>query len=113
MATFATWGPPFRPPPRPPQGRGGPPPTRSRGPPARLQMEALEERCLLSASPFYSIDGTGNNLAHPEWGSVGQDLLRVAPAQYGGNGSGSVMAGSNRPSPRLISDVIVTDATDG
>src|SRR5215472_10001567 len=80
---------------------------------ARPRTEELETRCLLSASIFYSIDGTGNNLAHPDWGSVGQDLLRIAPAQYGGNGSGSVLAGANRPSPRLISDVLATDATDG
>src|SRR5262249_10324928 len=51
------------------------------------------------------------NLAHPTWGSVGQDLLRVAPAQYADGVS--ALAGANRPSPRLISDVIVTDATDG
>jgi hypothetical protein len=84
-----------------------------RGRSARPLIENLESRCLLSASIFYSIDGSGNNLAHPDWGSVGQDLLRIAPAQYGGNGSGSVLAGANRPSPRLISDVLATDATDG
>jgi hypothetical protein len=76
-------------------------------------LEPLEARCLPSVSPYYSIDGTGNNLAHPDWGSVGQDLLRVAAAAYGGDGSGSVLAGGSRPSPRLISDVIVTDSTDG
>jgi hypothetical protein len=65
----------------------------------------------LSTSPFYSVDGTGNNLAHPDWGSVGQDLLRVAPARYADGVS--ALAGPNRPSPRQISDVIVTDATDG
>src|SRR5262249_6890900 len=58
--------------------------------------ETVEERCLLSASPFYSIDGTGNNLNHPDWGSVGQDLLRTAPAQYADGLS--ALAGANRPS---------------
>jgi hypothetical protein len=77
--------------------------------PKRLLLETLEERCLLSV--FYSIDGTGNNLAHPTWGSVGQDLLRTAPAQYGDGVSS--LGGVNRPSPRQISDVIVTDSTDG
>src|SRR5947207_12591111 len=77
----------------------------------RPQVELLEERNLLSGSPFYSIDGTGNNLAHPEWGSVGQDLLRVGPAQYG-DGISS-LAGADRPSARLVSTTIATDATDG
>jgi hypothetical protein len=73
--------------------------------------EALEDRCLLSASPFYSIDGTGNNPFHPDWGSVGQDLLRTAPSQYADGLS--ALAGANRPSARAISDLIVTDSTDG
>jgi len=47
----------------------------------------------------------------PAWGSVGQDLLRTAPAQYADGVS--ALGGANRPSPRLISDVLVTDATDG
>jgi peroxidase len=76
----------------------------------RPHPEQLEERLVL-ASSFYSIDGTGNNLAHPAWGSVGQDLLRVAPAQYADGIS--ALAGPNRPSARAISDVIVTDTTDG
>src|SRR5262245_16746542 len=86
----------------PPAGRGRP------GPP---HLEALEDRNLLSASPFYSIDGTGNNLAHPDWGSAGVDLLRTAPAQYGDRSSS--LGGVNRPSARLISDVLVSDPTDG
>ncbi|HYV35581.1 MAG TPA: peroxidase family protein [Gemmataceae bacterium] len=78
---------------------------------AKPNVESLEERCLMSASPFYSIDGTGNNPAHFNWGSVGQDLLRTAPAQYGAGGS--AIAGANRPSARAISDAIVSDASDG
>jgi hypothetical protein len=77
----------------------------------RPQFDTLEERCVPSASPFYSIDGTGNNLANPTWGSVGVDLLRVAPAQYGDGIS--TLAGANRPSARLISTTIATDSTDG
>ena len=60
---------------------------------------------------FYSVDGTGNNLAHSLWGSTGQDLLRTAPAAY--SDGFSTLAGANRPSARLISDAIVSDATDG
>jgi hypothetical protein len=76
----------------------------------RLGVETLEARCLLDAG-IYSITGVGNNLANPNWGSVGQDLLRVAPAAY--SDGISSLAGQNRPSPRLISDVLVTDPTDG
>src|SRR5262249_1702416 len=65
---------------------------------------------LLSAS-IYSVDGTGNNLANPLWGSVGQDLLRAAAPEYGDGIS--TLAGANRLSPRAISDIIVTDTTDG
>jgi hypothetical protein len=78
---------------------------------SRITLEALEARFVLSGSPFYSIDGSGNNLDHPDWGAVGQDLLRTAPARYGDGVS--TLGGANRPSPRLISDVIVTDSTDG
>src|SRR2546423_396348 len=77
----------------------------------RPAPERLEDRRLLSPPPLYSVDGSGNNLAHPDWGSVGQDLLRTAPAQYADGVSAP--AGPNRPSPRQISDVVVSDATDG
>ena len=52
-----------------------------------------------------SFDGTGNNVANPEWGSAGEQLLRVAPAQYGD--AISTPGGEDRPSPREISNVIV------
>lgn len=77
----------------------------------RPEIETFEARCLLDASVFYALDGTGNNLAHPDWGAVGQNLLRLAPAQYGDGVS--ALGGTDRPSARLISDVIVTDPTDG
>jgi hypothetical protein len=79
--------------------------------PNRPGLETLEERCLLSATLYYSIDGSGNNLQHPNWGAVGQDLLRTAPAQYADGIS--AMAGANRPSARLVSTTVATDTTDG
>jgi hypothetical protein len=88
------------------------PARRTRGRAAPPRPEALEDRCLLSS--YYSIDGSGNNLSDPSryyWGSVGQDLLRVAPAQYG-DGISS-MAGADRPSARLVSTTVATDPTDG
>ncbi len=66
------------------------PPARDR---RRLQLQLLEER----TSPtdlFRSIDGTGNNLAHPTWGTAGTDLIRIAPA------------GADRPSARVISNAL-------
>jgi hypothetical protein len=81
------------------------------GRPAPPRIETLEDRCLLSASLIYSIDGTGNNLTHTDWGSVGQDLLRVAAPQYGDGIS--TLAGADRPSARLISTTLATDSTDG
>lgn len=84
---------------------------RHRPRPFRAEIEILEDRCLLDATPFYSIDGTGNNVSHPDWGAVGQDLLRIAQAQYGDGIA--ALAGVDRPGARLISDVLATDATDG
>lgn len=63
--------------------------------------ESAEERVLLSAG---AIDGTGNNLENPEWGSVGEDLLRLANAQYAD--AISSVSGEDRPSARLISNVV-------
>jgi len=58
-----------------------------------------------------ALDGKGNNLSHPTWGSAGVDLMRMAPAAYGD--SVSTPAGSTRPSARLVSnslcDLTTTD----
>ncbi len=52
-----------------------------------------------------SVDGTGNNLANPEWGSTGEQLLRVAEDDYADDISAP--AGKDRPSAREISNAIV------
>jgi hypothetical protein len=72
-------------------GRHQPPPT-TLLPPASSPTEVR------------SIDGTGNNVAHPAWGSAGVDLLRTAPAAY--SDGFSAPAGENRPSARLISNTV-------
>ncbi|EKK04443.1 eosinophil peroxidase [Rhodopirellula baltica SH28] len=51
-----------------------------------------------------SIDGTGNNPNDHLWGSVGQRLIRMAPAAYGDGIS--TLAGANRPSAREVSNVL-------
>ena len=67
-----------------------------------LRMERLEDRALMDAG-FRTIDGTGNNPNHSDWGSAGVDLIRKAPAAYP---DGSTPTGADRPSPRQISNVI-------
>ena len=41
-----------------------------------------------------SLDGGGNNRAHPEWGRVGTNYARVAPARYA-DGRSAPMPGPN------------------
>jgi hypothetical protein len=74
---------------------------------ARPQLERLEERC--TPVVYRSIDGTGNNPVHPNWGSAGVTLLREAPAAYA-DGIDQP-AGGNRPSAREISNIIVAQTT--
>ncbi|HEY1686462.1 MAG TPA: peroxidase family protein [Tepidisphaeraceae bacterium] len=47
-------------------------------------MEQMEVRRLMSAtgSTIEPIDGVGNNVANPNWGSAGTDLIRLAAAAY-------------------------------
>lgn len=52
-----------------------------------------------------SIDGTGNNLAHPAWGAAGTDLTVVGGVSYFGDGISSP-GGADRPNPRVISNNI-------
>jgi hypothetical protein len=72
-------------------------------------MEPLEARCLFAAD-FRSIDGTGNNLSNPEWGSTGEQLLRISPAEYADGIS--TPAGADRPGAREISNAIVAHADE-
>ena len=55
---------------------------------------------------FRSYDGTGNNLAHPAWGSAGSDYLREGSGAHYGDGVSSP-AGGTRPSARAISNAVV------
>jgi hypothetical protein len=57
-----------------------------------------------------SFDGTRNNLANREWGSTDEQLLRLAPSDYGDGIS--TPAGADRPSAREISNAIVDQAED-
>lgn len=73
--------------------------------------ELLEERQLLSAAvvtDVRSIDGTGNNLAHADWGSAGTELLRTAASAY--RDGISAPAGADRPGAREISNALADQA---
>jgi hypothetical protein len=54
---------------------------------------------------FRTLDGSGNNTAHPEWGKSGRPYLRVATARYG-DGVKTLVAG---PNARRISNRIFND----
>jgi hypothetical protein len=54
-----------------------------------------------------ALDGSGNNLAHPDWGSVDTLYRRVGDAVYA-DGLGAMVAG---PDPRYISNRIFNDTT--
>jgi len=54
---------------------------------------------------FRSIDGTGNNVADPSFGSAVIPLLRLSGVAYGGDGM-STPAGESRESARAISNAV-------
>ena len=83
-------------------------------------MEQLEPRSMMSVNPVgappaplpaASFDGTGNNVAHPTWGSTGQDLLRISPAAYGDGIS--TPSGADRPGARLVSNLLAASPEGG
>ena len=74
-----------------------------------LRLDPLEDRCLMDAG-FRAIDGTGNNIAHSDWGSTDEQLIRKAAAAYADGLSAP--AGADRPSAREISNAIVAHGED-
>ena len=79
---------------------------------ARVLFEALEGRTFRSASPYESLDGTGNNLANTYWGAAGSDLIRLTAAAYSDGVSSPNLAGD--ASARTISNLVnsQTDPND-
>lgn len=84
------------------------PPARRAPARGRPRLERLEGRCLMAA--YRSIDGTGNNLTNPEWGSTSEQLLRAAPADYADGIS--TPAGADRPGAREISNALVAHSDE-
>jgi hypothetical protein len=56
-------------------------------------------------TPSRTLDGSGNNLLHPDWGKAGMPYLRVAPANYS-DGIGTPVTG---PNARWVSNRIFND----
>jgi hypothetical protein len=73
-----------------------------------INLELLENRLLLSASTVEPVDGTGNNVANPTWGSAGTDLIRLAAAAYS-DGIGAPNL-ANDLSARAISNILNSQA---
>lgn len=59
---------------------------------------------------YRTYDGSGNNIANPEWGATFVHLQRFGPANYADGIS--TLAGPLRPSARTISNEIVAQAED-
>jgi peroxidase len=83
-------------------------------------IERLETRSMMAvaplppvspALPIQSLDGTGNNPAHVDWGSTNEQFLRRAAAAYG-DGLSS-LSGADRPNERLISNQIFANPVGG
>lgn len=53
---------------------------------------------------FRSIDGGNNNLENPSWGQAEINFTRLVAADYADGES--TLAGTSRPSPRLISNIV-------
>jgi hypothetical protein len=56
--------------------------------------------------PVRSLDGTGNNRRHPDWGAAGTNYSRVAPARYA-DGVGEPVPG---PDSRYVSNRVFNDS---
>lgn len=77
---------------------------------APLQAQDLRAEVLRVLRNVRSIDGTGSNPAHPDWGAVDVELRRwTRPAYANGVGEPS---GEDRPNPRVISNLVCSQLGD-
>jgi Ca2+-binding RTX toxin-like protein len=68
-------------------------------------VESFEQRQMLSAISA-AIDGTGNNVENPDWGSTDVELLRLAGEEYSDGVSSP--SGDDRVSAREVSNAIAS-----
>lgn len=62
------------------------------------------------ANGYRSIEGTGNNLGSPGAGAAGSQLSRLVASDYADGIS--ALSGLDRPSPRLVSNLVSTQTQD-
>lgn len=72
----------------------------------QVQFEAPRHQ---SPTQSASIDGSGNNLANPLWGSTDEMLLRLTTVEYGDGVY--TPGGADRPSAREVSNAVVAQET--
>lgn len=73
----------------------------------RLFLEGLENRNLM-AGDIRAIDGSGNNLANPEWGTPGEQFIRKHDLVAYADGI-AAPAGADRPSARAVSNALAEE----
>jgi len=72
---------------------------------SRFEVPDRQRPDLINGTPARTIDGSENNLAHPEWGKAGEPLRRAVPAAYGDGVAAP--SGAARPNPRALSNAIL------
>ncbi len=59
----------------------------------------MGNQTLVIPAEFRTLDGTGNNVAHPEWGSTEEPFLRLTTPAYGDGGIAPADPTAPRPAP--------------
>src|SRR5262249_44529516 len=66
---------------------------------------------MVSPLPAYrSLDGSGNNVAHPSWGAAGTPLVRRASVAY--RDGTTIPPGFGRPGARAVSNQVCKQQVD-
>jgi peroxidase len=85
--------------------------------PAQLSLPVSDTAYALENAPqnarddIEPLDGKGNNIANPDWGSANTNFLRLSPLDYADGVSSP--AGADRPSARVISNTFSESPEDG
>lgn len=77
---------------------------------SRIAVDDTPRPNILNGAEARTIDGTNNNLANPDWGAAGEQLLRAAPADY--DDGISMPSGVGRPGARAVSNAVHSQTGD-